>query len=115
MKNNEKHIVDIDQMLRQVSVDDYEPSPGFVDNVMTKISDVEQKKSPNKYLRIGFQLAAACAIVVFITNAFIILSSIGVNDSEANDWASVYETSNTANWFDYENDDTFLANNQINN
>ncbi|WP_430815014.1 hypothetical protein [Carboxylicivirga sp. RSCT41] len=114
MKNNEKHIIDVDQMLRQVSVDDYKPSPGFVDDVMTKIAGIEQHKSPNKYLRIGFQLAAACAILVFITNAFVILNSLGVNDTDTNDWTSVYETSNSANWFDYENDDTFLANNQIN-
>jgi hypothetical protein len=115
MKNNEKHTIDIDQMLRQVSVDDYEPSTGFVDNVMTRINAIEPIKSPNKYIKNGFQLAAACAIIVFITNAFIILSSFGTNNSETNDWAAVYETSTTANWFDYDNDDTFLATNQTTN
>ncbi|MCU4157624.1 hypothetical protein J1N10_16730 [Carboxylicivirga sp. A043] len=114
MKDNEKHIIDVDQILRQVSVNDYEPSPGFVNDLMSRIENLDEVKKPNRFLRIGFQLAAACAILVFITNAFIILSSLGFNNSETSDWASVYETKSTANWFDYDNDDTFLANNQTN-
>ncbi|MBK3519290.1 hypothetical protein [Carboxylicivirga marina] len=112
MRNNKKHIVDIDQMLRQTSVDNYEPSIDFVDKVMAQIDTQKQIKPQSKYIKLGFQLAAACALIIFITNVFVFLSSASTSENADNEWTSLYESNSPTNWYDYNNDDLFLANHQ---
>jgi len=112
MRENKKHTENIDQQIRQLLDNNYEPSANFVDKVMEQIDNLETTKPAAKYLKISFQAVAACAIVIFFTNALILLSSSASVQNE-NDWATVYEQTSTSNWYEYYYDETLTADNQI--
>ncbi len=112
MKENNKHMEDIDQLLRQTLVTTYEPSVGFVDNVMGQVEAMAAERPASKVIKMMLQLAAASAILVFITNLFILISSSHSATVPENDWTTVYEYGSTSNWYDYNSEDTFIANNQ---
>jgi len=113
MKRKEKHIQDIDQLLNKQLVNNYEPSFNFVDNVMLKVEELNVNKPVGKVLQIVFRMAAAVAVVFFLSNVFIMLSSMGnsSNQQTATDWTGIYEQKSSASWYDYYNDDLFLADN----
>ncbi len=112
MKENKKHIEDFEELINQSWVNSYEPSDSFVDEVMRKVAKTDMIKPVGKYLKIMFQVAAASAIIMFITNLLILISSTQNNSTNESDWTTVYELGSKANWYEYYNDDTFIANNQ---
>lgn len=113
MKKDKRHIIDIDQLLNQELSNSYQPSASFVDDVMTRITALDIEKPAAKYIKFAFKAAAACACVVFLFNTGILISSkINLNDNDT-DWASIYQSETTTNWYEYINDESFLANNQI--
>lgn len=112
MKTGKKNTNEFEQFLRQELGKAHEPSPDFVDKVMSKVETIKIEQPKVKYLSAIFKVAAACAIVISLSNALILLStSNGINTVE-NDWVSVYEQTSPTNWYDYYEDDTFFANNQ---
>jgi len=115
MKRKEKHIQDIDRLINEPLVNDYEPSFDFVDKVMTKVEELKPTNPIGKVVQISFRIAAAVAIVFFLSNGFILLSSLSRSSGQqvANDWTGIYEQNNAANWYDYYNNELFLADNEI--
>ncbi|MCT4590974.1 MAG: hypothetical protein N4A71_24330 [Carboxylicivirga sp.] len=111
MNTDNKNHSSFDQFLRQELSKTHEPSPNFVDQVMDKVEAIQREHPKVKYLGLFFKVAAACAIIISLTNALILLSNNTGNTND-NDWSSVYEQSAPANWYDYYEDETFLANNQ---
>ncbi len=112
MKENRKHIEDIEQLLNQTLVNSYEPSASFVDKVMERVESMNIEQPASKVIKMMLQVAAASAIIVFITNVLILISSSQNASTTDNDWATVYEYGTTSNWYDYNAEDTFIANNQ---
>jgi hypothetical protein len=112
MKEQRKHIEDFDLQTIQSWVNNYEPSRNFVDNVMNRVAVINESKHVAKYVKVLFQLAAASAIIIFITNLFILISSTQQPNTLESDWTTVYELNSSANWYEYYNDETFIANNQ---
>ncbi|MBR8537303.1 hypothetical protein KDU71_17170 [Carboxylicivirga sediminis] len=109
MKENKKHIDEIDQLLNQMLVTNYEPSDGFIDKVMVK---VQMERPASKYIKMLLQVAAAAAIIVFTSNLFILTTATKNIESNESDWATVYQLETTTNWYEYNSENTFIANNQ---
>lgn len=114
MKKREIHSKDIDQYLNQKLINTYEPSAGFVDDVMRKVADIDIIQPASRYIKVLFQVAAAVAIAVFITNIFILVTSTQNTTESTNDWTSVYELGTSTNWYEYYDNETYIANNQTN-
>ncbi|TRX66028.1 hypothetical protein [Carboxylicivirga sp. M1479] len=111
MKKEIKHIRDIDQLIKESMPISYEPSNGFVDKVMMQVNEIENNKPQLRYLKLTFQVAAAIALLIFSTNVFILLSS-QTSTTNNTEWTTMYESNSKSNWYEYDDSNTFLANNQ---
>lgn len=115
MKRKEKHIRDIDRLIDEPLVKSYEPSFDFADKVMAKVEELNGTKPIGKAIQISFRVAAAVAVLFFLSNGLILLSSLSnsSNQQTANEWGGIYEQNSSASWYDYYDDELFLADNEI--
>ncbi len=115
MERKEKHIQDIDWLINEPLVNDYEPSFDFIDQVMIKVEELNPTKTVGKVVQISFRVVAAVAVIIFFINGLILLTALAGSSKEQviNDWTGIYEQNNAANWYDYSNNELFLADNEI--
>jgi len=114
MERKEKIEQDINQLINEPLVNDYEPSFDFVDKVMAEVGELENTQPKGKMIQLSFRIAAAVAVIFFLSNGLILLSTWGNSSAQTdvNDWTGIYEQQASASWYEYYNDELFLADNE---
>ncbi|GEM_PF-4556570 len=111
MKNKQKHTDEVDKLINLDRINNYQPSADFVNRVMADITSSEIIKPAGKFIKVAFTAVAAVALVFFVTNALIVFTNIG-SSTENSEWSEVYTIQNQTNWYDYYNNELFIADNQ---
>jgi len=85
-----------------------------VDQVMARVEAEQTFPVRNRVLPMAFRVAAAVALVFFLTNAFVILSS-SFNSSgtlSETEWMEIYESGSSTSWYDYMDNELLTDNNK---
>lgn len=90
----------------------YHPGNDFVSRVMDRVEDVSQKPV-GRFLRMTFKMAASVAIVFFVTNLIVLISSLKADQSQmemVETWSEEFGVNQSADWYEYYTDNRLSEN-----
>ena len=90
----------------------YLPGDDFVSRVMDRIEDVNNRQV-GRYLRMTLKMAASVAVVFFITNLIVLISTLKADQSQAEmieTWSDGFNDSQSADWYEYYTDNRLSGN-----
>lgn len=104
MKNENRHIDEIiDCIIDEPLVPSgYQVSGDFVNSVIQRIDEVSGSGVIGKHLKLAFKVAASVAVIFFITNLLVLISSLEAVEEEyevVNEWTGNQEQS--VDWYEY--------------
>ncbi len=84
----------------------YLPGDDFVNRVMNRVEDMNSG-SMGKYLRMTLKIAASVAVVFFVTNLVVLISSLKADQIQTEvveTWSDEFNTNQSADWYEYYTD-----------
>ncbi|MBI9061682.1 MAG: hypothetical protein JEZ14_06810 [Marinilabiliaceae bacterium] len=107
----------IDKLIHRIMEEPLVPSgylPGndFVSRVMDRVEDVNQSPM-GRYLRMTLKIAASVAVVFFVTNLIVLISSLKADQSQAEmveTWSEEFSVNQSADWYEYYTDNRLSEN-----
>ena len=110
----------IDQLINRIMEEPlvpsgYLPDNDFVNRVMDRVEEVNQIPM-GRFLKMTFKMAASVAVVFFVANLIVLISSLKADQSQVEmveTWSEEFGVNQSADWYEYYTDNR-LSENQNN-